>query len=94
MANKVPKYYLDKKLDSYPQGSIYALDELLTVVKKDCREHQLEYIERESERYMQEVHAERNCLKNEKERKILKLYLRVFESFQFYVNYLKECKNA
>lgn len=72
---KVRKYYLDKKLEEFPQGSIYALDELLAVVKKECREHQLEYIEREAKRYMEEVHAERHVTKDDQERKILELYL-------------------
>lgn len=82
--------YLDKKIEENPQWLMYALDEMLCVLKRKCNSNHLEYLSRVLERYMEETHEVRHETRDQEARKILELRLRVFESFETYLEYMSQ----
>lgn len=86
--------YLKESLEENPQWLMYAVDEILCVLKKSYvynKDH-LEFMLRAIKSYIKESCYLRKKTKHKKVRKILKLRVKVFESFQAYLEYLSHLR--
>lgn len=82
--------YLDKTLEDKPEWLMYALDEILCVLKKTQKydRSQLEFMSRVLEEYKKESRELRHQTENKEAQKIFELRIHVFESFEAYLNYI------